>query len=298
MGLMKEMSFKSSPKLYLDEFWPSNPQNAASPSSDYIFVDQLLNFSNEEDGFIKEEEEEEAEGQEKNNHSSVSAPLQLQQHHESDENSNHSSTISSEDDFWSVSSRDFEDLEWLSHLVADSTQEEYSAAPPCSVFFTEKPNNCQKETTHHFQPLQKFGPNLKTPFPSKPRSKRAKISGRVWSFTNSISSPSLYSPPAKKPKKNSAVEGSGRVQPSRRCSHCGVQKTPQWRAGPLGAKTLCNACGVRFKSGRLFPEYRPACSPTFSSEIHSNHHRKVLEMRRKKETEKPPSGPDPTVGVE
>jgi GATA zinc finger len=69
----------------------------------------------------------------------------------------------------------------------------------------------------------------------------------------------------------------------RRCSHCGVNKTPQWRAGPEGAKTLCNACGVRFKSGRLLPEYRPACSPTFVSELHSNSHRKVLEMRRKKE---------------
>nr|CAE02783.2 OSJNBa0011L07.7 [Oryza sativa Japonica Group] len=65
--------------------------------------------------------------------------------------------------------------------------------------------------------------------------------------------------------------------------HCGVQKTPQWRAGPEGAKTLCNACGVRYKSGRLLPEYRPACSPTFVSAIHSNSHRKVLEMRRKKE---------------
>ncbi|KAJ1702182.1 hypothetical protein LUZ63_001961 [Rhynchospora breviuscula] len=70
----------------------------------------------------------------------------------------------------------------------------------------------------------------------------------------------------------------------RRCSHCGVNKTPQWRAGPEGAKTLCNACGVRYKSGRLLPEYRPACSPTFVSELHSNSHRKVLEMRRKKES--------------
>ncbi|WVZ86559.1 hypothetical protein U9M48_033318 [Paspalum notatum var. saurae] len=79
----------------------------------------------------------------------------------------------------------------------------------------------------------------------------------------------------------------GGAQPApgdRRCSHCGVQKTPQWRAGPEGAKTLCNACGVRYKSGRLLPEYRPACSPTFVSSIHSNSHRKVLEMRRKKET--------------
>ena len=74
-------------------------------------------------------------------------------------------------------------------------------------------------------------------------------------------------------------------QGDRRCSHCGVQKTPQWRAGPEGAKTLCNACGVRYKSGRLLPEYRPACSPTFESSIHSNSHRKVLEMRRKKEGE-------------
>ncbi|KAM0862946.1 hypothetical protein ACQ4PT_044932 [Festuca glaucescens] len=73
------------------------------------------------------------------------------------------------------------------------------------------------------------------------------------------------------------------AQGDRRCSHCGVQKTPQWRAGPEGAKTLCNACGVRFKSGRLLPEYRPACSPTFVGDLHSNSHRKVLEMRRKKD---------------
>ena len=88
----------------------------------------------------------------------------------------------------------------------------------------------------------------------------------------------------KRQKKKKVLENGGQTQTqTRRCSHCGVQKTPQWRAGPLGAKTLCNACGVRFKSGRLLPEYRPACSPTFSSELHSNHHRKVIEMRQKKE---------------
>ncbi|KAK9123418.1 hypothetical protein Sjap_013020 [Stephania japonica] len=65
----------------------------------------------------------------------------------------------------------------------------------------------------------------------------------------------------------------------RRCTHCLSQRTPQWRAGPLGPKTLCNACGVRFKSGRLLPEYRPAKSPTFVTYKHSNSHKKVLEMR-------------------
>ncbi|XP_060212805.1 GATA transcription factor 1-like [Lycium barbarum] len=68
----------------------------------------------------------------------------------------------------------------------------------------------------------------------------------------------------------------------RRCQHCGVDKTPQWRAGPTGPKTLCNACGVRYKSGRLLPEYRPANSPTFSAVLHSNSHRKVLEMRKQR----------------
>lgn len=65
----------------------------------------------------------------------------------------------------------------------------------------------------------------------------------------------------------------------RKCLHCEITKTPQWRAGPMGPKTLCNACGVRYKSGRLFPEYRPAASPTFVPSIHSNSHKKVLEMR-------------------
>ncbi|OEL13753.1 GATA transcription factor 5 [Dichanthelium oligosanthes] len=95
--------------------------------------------------------------------------------------------------------------------------------------------------------------------------------------------------PGRKPKHlppHPSAAGAAASQPApgdRRCNHCGVQKTPQWRAGPEGAKTLCNACGVRYKSGRLLPEYRPACSPTFVSSIHSNSHRKVLEMRRKKE---------------
>lgn len=69
--------------------------------------------------------------------------------------------------------------------------------------------------------------------------------------------------------------------PVRKCLHCEITKTPQWRAGPMGPKTLCNACGVRYKSGRLFPEYRPAASPTFVPSLHSNSHKKVVEMRSK-----------------
>lgn len=33
----------------------------------------------------------------------------------------------------------------------------------------------------------------------------------------------------------------------RTCTHCGTTKTPQWREGPAGPKTLCNACGIRYR---------------------------------------------------
>ncbi|RWR96656.1 zinc finger protein [Cinnamomum micranthum f. kanehirae] len=78
----------------------------------------------------------------------------------------------------------------------------------------------------------------------------------------------------------------------RKCLHCEIQKTPQWRMGPLGPKTLCNACGVRYKSGRLYPEYRPAASPTFVASLHSNSHKKVLEMRVKSGDKEPAPTPE------
>lgn len=36
-----------------------------------------------------------------------------------------------------------------------------------------------------------------------------------------------------------------------KCVHCHNTETPLWRTGPDGPKTLCNACGVRFKKGKL-----------------------------------------------
>ncbi|KAL9422174.1 hypothetical protein AB3S75_034440 [Citrus x aurantiifolia] len=83
------------------------------------------------------------------------------------------------------------------------------------------------------------------------------------------------------PKVSDETSEVGPTHAVRKCMHCEITKTPQWRAGPMGPKTLCNACGVRYKSGRLFPEYRPAASPTFVPSLHSNSHKKVVEMRNK-----------------
>ncbi|KAJ9540944.1 hypothetical protein OSB04_027450 [Centaurea solstitialis] len=192
---------------------------------------------------------------------------------------------------------DVAELEWLSQFVDDSFSGEYFLTFPAGNSPESKP---ETETVT----LVAVNPHFNVH--KKARSKRSRTGGRVWSLrssapplTDSSASssssssssctskppPAVEEGPVKRQKKRRSAAAAEPAPMARRCSHCFVQKTPQWRAGPLGAKTLCNACGVRFKSGRLLPEYRPACSPTFSSEVHSNSHRKVLEMRRKKEEE-------------
>lgn len=37
----------------------------------------------------------------------------------------------------------------------------------------------------------------------------------------------------------------GRAAPPGRCHSCNRAETPEWRRGPDGARTLCNACGLR-----------------------------------------------------
>ncbi|XP_059623539.1 GATA transcription factor 5-like [Cornus florida] len=292
----------------LDDLWMANGQNGVVSGDDF-FVDDLLDFS--EEGLVEEEEQEDHKQQDnKPCCLSISSP-KLQ----SPKAEKVQPFDSVKDDFGSVPGSelsvpadDLADLEWLSHFVEDS----FSLTFPAEKLTQGR---SEKETPVSDKPC------FATPVQTKARSKRVRAGGRVWSLgspsltessssssassSSTLSSPSnpwliytgqthtaesfLGKPPAKKQKKKSpeaSAAGGGGVmgQFPRRCSHCLVQKTPQWRAGPLGAKTLCNACGVRYKSGRLLPEYRPACSPTFSSEVHSNNHRKVLEMRRKKES--------------
>lgn len=221
-----------------------------------------------------------------------------------------SSAVSSEDDFGpppSFPAEGLESLEWLSHFAEDSFYDYPLAGklPHYPAASLSKPAIAVQEQRCFTTPVQ-----------TKSRTKRGQTGVRVWpvlspslteSSTSSTSStysttrflpgspwevtvdPFLGDSLVKKHKRKPATaiinDGTAGAAQPRRCSHCDVTKTPQWRAGPMGSKTLCNACGVRFKSGRLLPEYRPACSPTFSLELHSNHHRKVLEMRQKNESE-------------
>ncbi|CAO2143532.1 unnamed protein product [Urochloa humidicola] len=82
-------------------------------------------------------------------------------------------------------------------------------------------------------------------------------------------------------------------QTQRVCSHCHSPDTPQWRAGPDGPGTLCNACGIRYAANKLLPEYRPSTAPSFQSGLHSNRHRKVVKLREQKAKETLKVVPDP-----
>lgn len=39
-------------------------------------------------------------------------------------------------------------------------------------------------------------------------------------------------------------------QGAKTCADCGTTKTPLWRGGPAGPKSLCNACGIRSRKKR------------------------------------------------
>ncbi|KAI3959013.1 hypothetical protein MKX01_023689 [Papaver californicum] len=52
----------------------------------------------------------------------------------------------------------------------------------------------------------------------------------------------------------------------RRCANCDTTSTPLWRNGPRGPKSLCNACGIRYKK----EERRATASTTTATNVNVN----------------------------
>lgn len=64
--------------------------------------------------------------------------------------------------------------------------------------------------------------------------------------------------PPKPPKRKRHVATHNPDGTIKSCGACGKTKTPMWRRGPKGPSQLCNACGARWKAGRLVvPEVAP-----------------------------------------
>ncbi|KAL3753013.1 GATA transcription factor 16 [Eucalyptus grandis] len=45
-------------------------------------------------------------------------------------------------------------------------------------------------------------------------------------------------------------DGASAAEGKKTCADCGTSKTPLWRGGPAGPKSLCNACGIRSRKKR------------------------------------------------
>ncbi|KAF7814231.1 GATA transcription factor 9-like [Senna tora] len=200
---------------------------------------------------------------------------------------------------------DMAQLEWLSNFVEDSFPAEDElktlhvlSGTAASGGIGTKPQTPESSSSSETLPpfaatdtarnAPFFHPEI--PLPGKARSKRSRAAPGDWS-TRLLHLVTPTTEPVQQKSSSAAVPATVKRRESsnsegRKCLHCGAEKTPQWRTGPMGPKTLCNACGVRYKSGRLVPEYRPAASPTFVSAKHSNSHRKVMELRRQKEMQR------------
>ncbi|KAK9079456.1 hypothetical protein SSX86_001127 [Deinandra increscens subsp. villosa] len=179
---------------------------------------------------------------------------------------------------------DLAEFEWLSNFVEESFSNEdvhklhllpgFKPRPE----YTPEPYQLQPKTINQTNNMI-FNNDMK--IPGKARTKRSRVTSCNWATRLPVVSPSV-----KRPVSNMSSDSKPdtvlKNEEGRKCAHCATDKTPQWRTGPTGPRTLCNACGVRYKSGRLVPEYRPAASPTFVLAKHSNSHRKVLELRRQK----------------
>ncbi|RIA05077.1 hypothetical protein BRARA_K00682 [Brassica rapa] len=199
-----------------------------------------------------------------------------------------------------VPCEDLAELEWLSNFVEDSFSKEDQDKLQLLSGSLQKPQTTGLTQTHQTKPepeqeldqifILTDTDDSNVSVPAKARSKRSRSAASTWASRLLAIAGSDEPFPKKKHHKLKEHDSSGEyevdggeAEVERRCLHCATDKTPQWRTGPMGPKTLCNACGVRYKSGRLVPEYRPASSPTFVMARHSNSHRKVMELRRQKE---------------
>ncbi|KAH7655078.1 Zinc finger NHR/GATA-type protein [Dioscorea alata] len=52
-------------------------------------------------------------------------------------------------------------------------------------------------------------------------------------------------------KGSGSSDSSSRGSPeAKSCADCRTTRTPLWRGGPSGPKSLCNACGIRYRKKR------------------------------------------------
>lgn len=192
----------------------------------------------------------------------------------------------------SVCDRGMASVKEKSCFLKDSSQNQSHTPSPVSVLPRSLGSQieCHQPTKHNISGgLQVFD----TTIPTRDHSEafQSESSGSEYSMESYLSDETEEYFPSKlvRTRKISDLLHIDSDPAVKKCTHCETTETPQWRTGPMGRKTLCNACGVQYKHGRLFPNYRPIKSPTFDPSLHSNLPKKVQKMRMGSTSERGPN---------
>ncbi|PON55660.1 GATA transcription factor [Parasponia andersonii] len=124
---------------------------------------------------------------------------------------------------------------------------------PTGAFVGQTSNNGSKRASESIQygPSYSTDPN-KSAFPPEPEMKNhillnpsATNSNNTTDRTNTRAREGT----SRRNKKKRALPAPKIEQEDKRCSNqdCGTNSTPMWRKGPLGPKSLCNACGIKYR---------------------------------------------------
>lgn len=86
-------------------------------------------------------------------------------------------------------------------------------------------------------------------------------------------------------------KGSGSDTTVKSCVDCKTSKTPLWRGGPAGPKSLCNACGIRQRKKRraalgLQKEESDEMIKKEKKEDHHHHHKIQISNKKNKSNNK------------
>ncbi|KAG0285466.1 hypothetical protein BGZ96_010282 [Linnemannia gamsii] len=67
--------------------------------------------------------------------------------------------------------------------------------------------------------------------------------------------------PTPAPTPATAITSTVSSSTQKKCSYCDSVSTPMWRRGPNGPGTLCNACGVKWKHGKILEDASEKATP-------------------------------------
>jgi len=85
---------------------------------------------------------------------------------------------------------------------------------------------------------------------------------------------------------------SGTGEPVRCCTSCGALNSPEWRKGPNGVKSLCNACGLRFSRAQA----RKSKPPKNNSVAANNQFKKAQQMQQQQQLQQQQQQQHQTTG--